>query len=152
MDIIILAAAGVGLVAFVVLAIIILRQGRSLREIEGRIGPPVPPAAAPSLERVRAVAASPAPSGAVEVAPPAPSSPSAPAAPQAAPPPEAAPERPHQTARQAAEARAGEKARAAEDRYAARAAGGSPERGTGRGLVLGAVIIVIVGLLGAGGW
>jgi len=56
-DIIILAAAGVGLVAFVVLAILILRQGRSIKELEDRIGPPVPPAAAPSLERVRAVTA-----------------------------------------------------------------------------------------------
>ncbi|MGB0731646.1 MAG: hypothetical protein ACPGRF_05665, partial [Miltoncostaeaceae bacterium] len=46
-DIIILAAAGVGLAAFVVLAVIILRQGRALKELEERIGPPVPPAAAP---------------------------------------------------------------------------------------------------------
>jgi hypothetical protein len=43
-EIIILAAAGLGLVAFVALAVLIVRQGRVLSELEERIGPPVPPA------------------------------------------------------------------------------------------------------------
>lgn len=142
-DIIILGAAGVGLVAFVVLAIIILRQGRSLRDLEERIGPPVPPAAAPSLERVRAVRAGSAP---VAIAA------TGSAAGQDAPPEQAGVK---QTARQAAEAKAAEKAardaRAQQGRQAAQSTGAGGGGG-GRGLVMGAVVIVVVALLGAGGW
>ena len=112
MEIIILAAAGVGLVAFLVLAVLILRQGRSLKELEERIGPPVPPAAAPSLERVRAVAAQSAPAAVVAteaVDQPGP----APTAGEAQPaqvPSGQGDAQPRQTARQAAEARAAEQA------------------------------------------
>ncbi len=55
LDIVILAAAALGAIAFVVLAVVIVRQGRSLKRLEERVGPPVPMAAAPSLERVRAL-------------------------------------------------------------------------------------------------
>ncbi len=55
LDIVILAAAALGVIAFVVLAVVIVRQGRSLKRLEERVGPPVPMAAAPSLERVRAL-------------------------------------------------------------------------------------------------
>lgn len=59
LDIIIIAAAAIGVVAFIALAVVIVRQGRSLKRLEDRIGPPVPMAAAPSLERVRAITTSP---------------------------------------------------------------------------------------------
>jgi len=55
LDIVILAAAALGAIAFIVLAVVIVRQGRSLKRLEERVGPPVPMAAAPSLERVRAL-------------------------------------------------------------------------------------------------
>ncbi len=152
-DIIILAAAGVGLAAFVVLAVIILRQGRALKELEERIGPPVPPAAAPSLERVRAVRAQ---ASAVAEAP---AEPAAAAAPSpgpddgsagAAPSPE--PAQPRQTARQAAAAKAAEKEARRSRGRADEAGAGDADDSAGRGLVLGAIAIVVIGLLGAGGW
>ena len=59
LDIIIIAAAALGVVAFIALTVVIVRQGRSLKRLEDRIGPPVPMAAAPSLERVRAITTSP---------------------------------------------------------------------------------------------
>ncbi len=59
LDIIIIAAAAIGVVAFIALTVVIVRQGRSLKRLEDRIGPPVPMAAAPSLERVRAITTSP---------------------------------------------------------------------------------------------
>jgi len=152
-DIIILAAAGVGLAAFVVLAVIILRQGRALKELEERIGPPVPPAAAPSLERVRAVRAQAsteagAPAEPAAAAPP----PSAPddGSPGAAPAPD--PAQPRQTARQAAAAKAAEKEARRSRGRADEAGAGDADDSAGRGLVLGAVAIVVIGLLGAGGW
>lgn len=136
LDIIILAAAGVGLVAFVVLAVLVIRQGRVLRDLEERIGPPVPPAAAPSLERVRAVRA-----GAVAAGP--------------AAGPGRAPSRPP-TARQAeaarAEARRSGRPEAAGAKAPVAAVTGGGEGPTGRGLVVGAIVLVIVGMLGAGGW
>jgi hypothetical protein len=157
-EIIILAAAGVGLVAFLVLAVLILRQGRSLKELEERIGPPVPPAAAPSLERVRAVAAQSAPAAVVAteaVDQPGP----APTAGEAQPaqvPSEQGDAQPRQTARQAADARAAEqaakKARAQQDRPATSPAADDDDAGSGRGLVMGATIVVIVALLAAGSW
>lgn len=58
LDIIIIAAAAIGVVAFIALAVVIVRQGRALKRLEDRIGPPVPMAAAPSLERVRAITTS----------------------------------------------------------------------------------------------
>ena len=153
MDIIILAAAGVGLAAFVVLAIIILRQGRALKELEERIGPPVPPAAAPSLERVRAVRAQ------ASTVAEAPAEPAAAAAPSpepgdgslgAAPSPE--PAQPRQTARQAAAAKAAEKEARRSRGRAGEAGADDADDSAGRGLVLGAIAIVVIGLLGAGGW
>ena len=59
LDIVIVAAAAVGVIAFITLAVVIVRQGRALKRIDERVGPPVPMAAAPSLERVRAIAAQP---------------------------------------------------------------------------------------------
>ncbi len=182
LDIIILAAAGVGLVAFVVLAVVILRQGRSIRTLEDRIGPPVPAAAAPSLERVRAVAAQAAPSQSVEVAPepgdapapppasgddPSPSGDPAPAGNALPPAAEGAlagadapvtGEAAAQTARQAEAARkaAREDAQARKDAARAEKERARSEAGddvpTGRGLQMGAIAIVVIGLLSAGGW
>ena len=152
-DIIILAAAGVGLAAFVVLAVIILRQGRALKELEERIGPPVPPAAAPSLERVRAVRAQ---ASAVAEAPAEQAAAAAPSpgrddgSPGAAPSPE--PAQPRQTARQAAAATAAEKEARRSRGRADEAGAGDADDSAGRGLVLGAIAIVVIGLLGAGGW
>lgn len=159
LDIIILAAAGVGLAAFVVLAVLILRQGRTLKDLEERIGPPVPPAAAPSLERVRAVSAASA-AAVADVAPQQADAPSEGAGDSPAPADQAddkaaAP----QTARQAQAAR--EQAKQAErerkqkqgaTKAAPADAGAGDDASSGRGLVMGAVIIVIVGLLAAGGW
>ena len=59
LDIVIVAAAAVGVIAFITLAVVIVLQGRSLKRLEDRVGPPVPMGAAPSLERVRAIAAQP---------------------------------------------------------------------------------------------
>ena len=152
-DIIILAAAGVGLAAFVVLAVIILRQGRALKELEERIGPPVPPAAAPSLERVRAVRAQ---ASTVAEAPAEPAAAAAPSpepgdgSPGAAPSPE--PAQPRQTARQAAAAKAAEKEARRSRGRASEAGADDADDSAGRGLVLGAIAIVVIGLLGAGGW
>lgn len=166
-EIIILAAAAVGLVAFVALAVLIIRQGRVLKDLEERVGPPVPPAAAPSLERVRAVSAASAP--AVVAATPEPTGSAPPEQPQAAAPttpaPADQPDAPRQTARQAAQAREQakheerqrkEREKAAHATAAAGTASAADEDGasvsSGRGLVTGAVIIVVVGLLAAGGW
>ena len=155
-EIIILAAAAVGLVAFVALAVLIIRQGRVLKDLEERVGPPVPPAAAPSLERVRAVSAASAP--AVVAEQPQVAAPTTPA-------PADQPDAPRQTARQAAQAREQakheerqrkERETAAHATAAAGTASAADEDGasvsSGRGLVTGAVIIVVVGLLAAGGW
>lgn len=101
LDVIILAAAVIGVVAFIVLTVVIVLQGRSLRRLEDRVGPPVPVPAAPALERVRAVTSTPR--------------------------------------------------RDAPRTNAPRAA----STGTGaprRGLAVGAVVVVLVGLLGAGTW
>lgn len=59
LDIVIVAAAAVGIIAFISLAVVIVLQGRALKRLEERIGPPVPMGAAPSLERVRAIASQP---------------------------------------------------------------------------------------------
>ena len=59
LDIVIVAAAAVGVIAFITLAVVIVLQGRALKRLEDRVGPPVPMGAAPSLERVRAIAAQP---------------------------------------------------------------------------------------------
>ncbi len=59
LDIVIVAAAAVGVIAFITLAVVIVLQGRALKRLEDRIGPPVPMGAAPSLERVRAIASQP---------------------------------------------------------------------------------------------
>ncbi|MDA3005578.1 MAG: LytR C-terminal domain-containing protein [Actinomycetota bacterium] len=155
-EIIILAAAAVGLVAFVALAVLIIRQGRVLKDLQERVGPPVPPAAAPSLERVRAVSAASAP--AVVAEQPQAAAPTTPA-------PADQPDAPRQTARQAAQAREQakheerqrkEREKAAHATAAAGTASAADEDGasvsSGRGLVTGAVIIVVVGLLAAGGW
>ncbi len=154
MDIIILAAAGAGLVAFVGLAIIIVRQGRALRDFGQRIGPPVPPAAAPSLERVRAAAAQSVAPGAVV---PAVASEEPPEVPVPVSPPQPDPAAPRQTARQAAAARAAadkdKRARAQQKRQErGRGAAGDGAGPSGRGLVAGALIVVVIGLLGTGGW
>ena len=154
-DIIILAAAGVGLAAFVVLAVIILRQGRALKELEERIGPPVPPAAAPSLERVRAVRAQ---ASTVAEAPAEPAAAAAsPSASDGGSPgtdgaPAPAPAQPRQTARQAAAAKAAEKESRRSRGRADEAGADDADDSAGRGLVLGAIAIVVIGLLGAGGW
>jgi cytoskeletal protein RodZ len=152
-DIIILAAAGVGLAAFVVLAVIILRQGRALKELEERIGPPVPPAAAPSLERVRAVRAQ----ASARAEPPAEPAAAAPSTSDDGSPgsdaaPAPAPAEPRQTARQAAAAKAAEKEARRSRGRAEEAGAGDADDAAGRGLVLGAIAIVVIGLLGAGGW
>lgn len=166
-EIIILAAAAVGLVAFVALAVLIIRQGRVLKGLEERVGPPVPPAAAPSLERVRAVSA--ASAAAVVAATPEPAGSAPPGQPQAAAPttavPADQPDAPRQTARQAAQAREQakqeerqrkerEKADRAKAAAGSGAAAGSDDNSvsSGRGLVMGAVAIVIIGLIAAGGW
>lgn len=162
-DIIILAAAAAGLIAFVVLAVLIIRQGRVLKELEERVGPPVPPAAAPSLERVRAVSAASAPAAVVAAQAQDDPSASEPAAqpdqPVADSPGDApAQEAPRQTARQAAQAReqAKQEERQRKEREKAARASGAADAGddgsSGRGLVVGAIAIVIVGLLAAGGW
>lgn len=152
-DIIILAAAGVGLAAFVVLAVIILRQGRALKELEERIGPPVPPAAAPSLERVRAVRAQ----ASARAEPPAEPAAAAPSTSDDGSPgsdaaPAPAPAEPRQTARQAAAEKAAEKEARRSRGRAEEAGAGDADDAAGRGLVLGAIAIVVIGLLGAGGW
>lgn len=59
LDIVIVAAAAVGVIAFITLAVVIVLQGRALKRLEDRVGPPVPMGAAPSLERVRAIASQP---------------------------------------------------------------------------------------------
>lgn len=155
-DIIIMAAAGVGLVAFVVLAVIILRQGRSIKELEERIGPPVPPAAAPSLERVRALTASSA------VAAPAPATPvDEPVAPARTPT-----AREQEQAR--AEAQAGKAAAGAATGAAASSGTGRPapsreaapartsrdesEESSGRGFLMGIAVLLAVAIIGVGGW
>lgn len=151
-----MAAAGVGLVAFVVLAVIILRQGRSIKELEERIGPPVPPAAAPSLERVRALTASSA------VAASAPATPvDEPVAPARTP-----------TAREQEQARAEAQAGKAAAGAAAGAAASSgtgrpapsreaaparrsrdePEESSGRGFLMGIAVLLAVAIIGVGGW
>lgn len=212
LDIIILAAAGVGLVAFVVLAVLLVRQGRSIRTLEERIGPPVPPAAAPSLERVRAVSSQAAPVQVVPVAQPGPeaapgprpgdassSQGDAPSGQEAAPAAATAaaataaagaagtahdapadqpvgdgtdspgtepapatgesPERTRPTAREAEAARqaARDEKRARKDeqrraKQAERGAADDEDISSGRGLIIGAIAIVVIGLLGAGGW
>lgn len=164
-----MAAAGVGLVAFVVLAVLILRQGRSIKDLEDRIGPPVPPAAAPSLERVRALTA-----GAVVAAP-------APEAPPAEPPsPARTPTaREQERAAAAAAAAAGAGAVAGEagvpdaapapgpdagrgaegtdparSRSQARPSRSEPDRGesSGRGFLVGIAVLLALVIIGVGGW
>ncbi|MBM3633787.1 MAG: LytR family transcriptional regulator [Actinobacteria bacterium] len=155
-DIIIMAAAGVGLVAFVVLAVIILRQGRSIRELEDRIGPPVPPAAAPSLERVRALTA-----GAVAAAP----APEAPAADQPAEPARPPTARAQARARTQAGAAAAGAAAAGGAPAPDRAAGDhevpppapakrarAPEESSGRGFLVGIAVLLALTIIGLGGW
>lgn len=149
-----MAAAGVGLVAFVVLAVIILRQGRSIKELEERIGPPVPPAAAPSLERVRALTAA-----AVAVAP----VPEAPAAEQPAEPARQPTAREQARAKADAQAAAGGAA-VADAPPAGRAAGDqqtpparakrapAPEESSGRGLLVGIAVLLALAIIGVGGW
>lgn len=151
-----MAAAGVGLVAFVVLAVIILRQGRSIKELEERIGPPVPPAAAPSLERVRALTASSA------VAAPAPATPvDEPVAPARTPT-----AREQEQAR--AEAQAGKAAAGAATGAAASSGTGRPapsreaapartsrdesDESSGRGFLMGIAVLLAVAIIGVGGW
>jgi hypothetical protein len=113
----------------------------------------VPPAAAPSLERVRAVRAQ---ASAVAEAPAEPAAAAAPSpgpddgSPGAAPSPE--PAQPRQTARQAAAAKAAEKEARRSRGRADEAGAGDADDSAGRGLVLGAIAIVVIGLLGAGGW
>lgn len=155
-----MAAAGVGLVAFVVLAVIILRQGRSIKELEDRIGPPVPPAAAPSLERVRALTA-----GAVAAAP----APEAPAADQPAEPARPPTAREQARAQDAgaavAAATAAAGAAATGDAPAADRAGGgheappprakrapAPEESSGRGFLVGIAVLLALAIVGVGGW
>jgi hypothetical protein len=163
LEIIILAAAGVGLVAFVVLAVLLVRQGRAIRTLEERIGPPVPPAAAPSLERVRAVSAKSAPAQVVAVDDPGtgPDTPATaedvPADPTVAPAPAAEPAPPTARGAEALRQAARDEERARKD--AARRAKQEDRNGaaddevaSGRGLVWGAIAIVLIGLLGAGGW
>ena len=161
-----MAAAGVGLVAFVVLAVLILRQGRSIKDLEDRIGPPVPPAAAPSLERVRALTA-----GSVVAAPAPEAPPAEPAAPARTPT-----AREQERAAAAAAAAAGAGAAAGESRAAdAVAAGGAapqqdaapardrgqarpprsePARGesSGRGFLVGIAVLLALVIIGVGGW
>ncbi|MSO45035.1 MAG: LytR family transcriptional regulator [Thermoleophilia bacterium] len=130
LDVIILAAAGTGLIAFVVLVVIILRQGRLLNQLEERVGPPVPAAAAPALERVRGV-----PSSTVV------------ANPSDGP----APPAPRRTARQEFDARA--EAEAVRRAEAQMAAGRSNVvASAGRGYVLATLVVLLIGLLGAGSW
>ena len=137
-----MAAAGVGLVAFVVLAVIILRQGRSIRELEDRIGPPVPPAAAPSLERVRALTAG----SAVDV--PAPAEPVA----ETAPPARTPTAREQQRAR--AEAQSGKAATGAAATAAApaRAQRDDSAESSGRGFLMGIAVLLAVAIIGVGSW
>ena len=149
-----MAAAGVGLVAFVVLAVIILRQGRSIKELEERIGPPVPPAAAPSLERVRALTAA----SAVAV-PASPTPADEPATPARTP-----------TAREQEKARADAQAGKAVAGAGAAAASGAerpapsreaapartsrdePTGSSGRGFLVGIAVVLAVAIIGVGSW
>ncbi len=149
-----MAAAGVGLVAFVVLAVIILRQGRSIKELEERIGPPVPPAAAPSLERVRALTAA----SAVAV-PASPTPADEPATPALTP-----------TAREQEKARADAQAGKAVAGAGAAAASGAerpapareaapartsrdePTGSSGRGFLVGIAVVLAVAIIGVGSW
>lgn len=142
LDIIILAAAGTGLVAFVVLCVVIIRQGRSLARLEERIGPPVPPAAAASLERVRAVTSAAAPAAAQSSVPVA-----------VVPPAGSGDPEPRQTARAAARAAAEASPGTRAPAGTGRAEGGADdEASSGRGLMIAAIVVVLLGLLGAGGW
>ena len=147
MDIIILAAAGVGLVAFVVLALLILRQGRTIKELEDRIGPPVPPAAAPSLERVRALTTS-----TVASAP-------APEAPEAEQPQPGRPPTAREQARASAEAPAAAGAADAEggrtrssSRGSSSTRSGARSGSSGRGALTGIAVVLALAIIGVGGW
>ena len=168
-DIIILAAAGVGLVAFVVLAILILRQGRSIKELEDRIGPPVPPAAAPSLERVRAVTAGTsavvaAPEAAPGQAPAAraPGSGDQAAAAGAAAAGAAAAGAPSAGAPSAGAATGDDVGAGTQRARAERRQGAAPgtqqrrepasDESSGRGFLIGIAVVLAVAIIGVGGW
>lgn len=149
-DIIILAAAGVGLVAFVVLALLILRQGRTIKELEDRIGPPVPPAAAPSLERVRALTTS-----TVASAP----APEVPEAPEAEQPQPGRPPTAREQARSSAEGTAAAGAADAEagrtrssSRGSSSTRSGARSGSSGRGALTGIAVVLALAILGVGGW
>ncbi len=151
-----MAAAGVGLVAFVVLAVIILRQGRSIKELEERIGPPVPPAAAPSLERVRALTAASAVAAPASAAPPA--EPADPArTPTAREQEKARSEAQAASAGAGAAASAGaaagaERTAASREATPPRAPRDEPAESSGRGFLMGIAVLLAIAIIGVGGW
>lgn len=157
LDIVIVAAAAVGIIAFISLAVVIVLQGRALKRLEDRVGPPVPMGAAPSLERVRAIASQPE----VRVDIPADAAPGAPAQGQSAPSGQAsqpAPVSGEALAASAAAERAAERKgqRTKGSSGAPPSRGGSaPDRGGdggGNGALIALVGILVVAILAVGGW
>lgn len=158
LDIVIVAAAAVGIIAFISLAVVIVLQGRALKRLEERIGPPVPMGAAPSLERVRAIASQPEvrvdiPADALQA--PAPGQ--APSAGKASAPPEVSGEAlaASAAAERAAERR-GQKKQASSAKPPSRGGGPSqPDRsgdGGGNGALIALIGILVVAILAVGGW
>ena len=172
LDIVIVAAAAVGVIAFITLAVVIVLQGRALKRLEERVGPPVPMGAAPSLERVRAIVSQPevrvdipADAAAAQRAPqgaPAAGTPSSSAPPAGAGAP--APEVAEAAAASAAAARAAERGgqRGQGSGQASRASSGgasgkSSSRGSGgsgggNGALLALVAIVAIAVIAVGVW
>lgn len=153
LDIVIVAAAAVGVIAFITLAVVIVLQGRALKRLEDRIGPPVPMAAAPSLERVRAIASQ--PEVRVDV-------PADVAAPQGVAPPASAPatDAAEAAAASAAAARAAERSgqrtpppgKATRPSSAASGKKSSGKGGGGNGALVALVGIVAVAVIAVGVW
>ena len=158
LDIVIVAAAAVGVIAFITLAVVIVLQGRALKRLEDRVGPPVPMGAAPSLERVRAIASQPevrvdVPADAAGPQSVAQSTPDAPAA----PPSDAA----ASAAASAAAARAAERSgqRPPASTKAARPSSGGGARksssgksGGGNGALVALVGVVAIAVIAVGAW
>lgn len=151
LDIVIVAAAAVGVIAFITLSVVIVLQGRALRRIEERVGPPVPMGAAPSLERVRAIVSQPE----VRVDIPADAAPPA-RPPQGAPAPAA-----DAAAASAAAARAAERAGQREpgSRQSSRPSGGGSRKtkpsagsGGGNGALLALIAVVAIAVIAVGVW
>jgi hypothetical protein len=153
LDIVIVAAAAVGVIAFITLAVVIVLQGRALKRLEDRIGPPVPMGAAPSLERVRAIASQP------EVRVDVPADVAAPqgvAAPASAPATDAAEAAAASAAAARAAARSGQRTpppgNAPRPSSAASGKKSSGKGGGGNGALVALVGIVAVAVIAVGVW